>query len=176
MAEAEKLPENYLHIVRIANVDIPGARSVHWGLTHIKGIGINFADVICAATGVDRNCKVGTLKPVQIDALSTAISNPAKVGIPSWLFNRRRDVETGEDIHLVTGNLNFIHDNDLKLLKKIKCYRGIRHIKGLPVRGQRTRSNFRRAKGKVVGVVKKKVAPGAAAPATAGGKKEKDKK
>ncbi len=172
MAETEKLPENYQHIVRVANVDIPGNRSVHWGLTHIKGIGINFADVICAATGVDRNLKIGTLKQGQIEALTAAITNPGKIGIPSWFFNRRKDVETGENIHVVTGTLNFVHDNDLKLLKKIKCYRGIRHIKGQPVRGQRTRSNFRRAKGKVVGVVKKKAAPGAAAPA-AGGKKDK---
>jgi|SRR3989344_3673009 len=173
MAEPEKLPENFQHIVRVANVDIPGNRSVHWGLTHIKGIGINFAEAICAAAGVNRTLKIGNLKQPQIDALTAAITNPAKVGIPAWLFNRRRDVETGENIHIVTGNLNFVHDNDLKLLKKIKCYRGIRHIKGLPVRGQRTRSNFRRAKGKVVGVVKKKATPGAAAPATASGKKDK---
>ena len=165
MAEAEKPAENFQHIVRIANVDIPGNKSVHWGLTQIKGIGINFADVICGATNVDRTAKIGNLKQPQIDALTTAILNPSKAGIPSWLFNRRKDVESGEDVHMVTGNLIFIQDNDIKILKKIKCYRGVRHIKGLPVRGQRTRSNFRRAKGKVVGVSKKKATPGAEKPA-----------
>ena len=71
------------------------------------------------------------------------------------MVNHRKEYESGEDKHLITGTLNFTKDNDLKRLKKIKCLRGARHQKGLPVRGQRTRSNFRKSKGKVVGVKKK---------------------
>ena len=71
-------------------------------------------------------------------------------------MNRRRDYDTGEDKHLLIGTLQFSKDNDIKRLKKIKALRGMRHQKGLPVRGQRTKSNFRRNKGKVIGVKKKK--------------------
>ncbi|MCX8147635.1 MAG: 30S ribosomal protein S13, partial [Candidatus Woesearchaeota archaeon] len=51
-----------------------------------------------------------------------------------------------------TGEIDFFTGSDIKRLKIIKCYRGIRHIEGLPVRGQRTKSNFRKNKGKVMGV------------------------
>lgn len=164
---------NYLHIVRVANVDLPGAKQIRFALTNIKGIGINFADMVCIAANVNKYAKTGHLKTEEIERLTAVINNPTKAGIPSWAFNHRKDLETGEDKHIITGTLVFTKDNDLKRLKKIKCYRGIRHIKGLPVRGQRTRSNFRKSKGKVVGVSKKKIAPGAG---DKGGKQEsKDK-
>ena len=64
--------------------------------------------------------------------------------------------EDGKDFHLLTGNLSFAEENDVKRLKKIRSYRGIRHGQGLPVRGQKTKANFRKNKGKVsLGVAKK---------------------
>jgi small subunit ribosomal protein S13 len=86
------------------------------------------------------------------------------------MLNRNRDFETGENQHLLTGDLAFVQDNDIKRAKKIKSWTGIRHIRGQPVRGQRTRSHFRKNKGKVIGVKKKVVTP-AAAPEKSGGKK-----
>ena len=91
----------------------------------------------------------------QIESLNKVARDPLAAGVPVWMANRRGDYETGEDKHLVTGTLNFTQENDLKRLKKIKTLRGMRHQRRLPVRGQRTRSNFRRSKGKVVGVKKK---------------------
>ncbi len=169
---AEKQPDNFKHIVRIANVDVPGEKQIRWALTNIRGIGINFADAVCAAVKVKREAKTGYLTDEEIKLLDKAVLNPAQCGIPSWMYNRKKDMETGEDKHVIMGTLTFVQDNDIKILKKIKCYRGIRHIQGQPVRGQRTRSNFRKAKGKVVGVAKKKVAPGTE---TKGGDKEKGK-
>jgi small subunit ribosomal protein S13 len=55
-------------------------------------------------------------------------------------------------MHIITTDLAFIKDNDIKMMKKIRCYRGVRHIRGLPVRGQNTRSKFRKNKGKAMGV------------------------
>ncbi len=179
MAETQPRPADFKHIVRIANVDIPGEKQIRFALTYIKGIGINLADAICNLAHIDRLAQAGTLKEAEIAKLNQITANPLDSGIPSWMANRRRDYETGEDKHLLTGNLNFAQDNDLKRLKKIKTLIGIRHIKGLPVRGQRTRSNFRRSKGKVVGVKKKAVTPGAAAPAKGeakSGKGDKGKK
>ena len=70
------------------------------------------------------------------------------------MLNRRKDLETGEDKHLLGTDLMIAKDNDLKLLKKTKSYIGLRHQRRLPVRGQRTQSNFRN-KRKVKKVVKK---------------------
>lgn len=164
---AEKQPEkqnpNFKHIVRVANVDIPGTKSIRIALTSIKGIGINFADSICLVSNVKRDAKTGNLTDKEIETLNAVVQNPAKFNIPAWMMNRRKDFDSGENKHLLTGPLNFAQENDLKRLKKIKTLRGIRHIRGLPVRGQRTRSNFRRSKGKVVGVRKKTEAPKKAA-------------
>ena len=82
--------------------------------------------------------------------------NPKKFNIPLWLLNRRKDPETNEDKHLITDDIRFVQENDVKILKKIKSYKGVRHMHGLPTRGQRTKSNFRRNKGNVIGVKRKK--------------------
>lgn len=155
--------DQFKHIVRIANVDLPGNKKIAFSLTKIKGIGINFSHAACIAAAVDLNKKTGYLTQQEIERLNNTVINPLKNGIPIWMFNRKKDYETNEDKHLLMGVLQFTHENDLKRLKKIKSYRGVRHIKGLPVRGQRTRSNFRHNKGKVVGVAKKQ-APGKTSP------------
>src|SRR3989344_1321322 len=146
--------KEYKHIVRIANIDLPGDKVIRFAMQKIKGIGVNLADVICAVSGVNKHTRAGELSDQEISKINETITNIGEK-IPSWMFNRKKDYETGQDLHVITGTLNFVKDNDLKRLKKIKSYRGVRHIKGLTVRGQRTRSNFRRNKGKVVGVKKK---------------------
>ncbi|MDP3989846.1 MAG: 30S ribosomal protein S13 [archaeon] len=153
---AEQPKENFKYIVRIANVDIPGEKQVRIALTKIKGIGTNLADVLCTLAGINKSAKTGNLSDKDIASLNTIVSDPLKHGLPTWFVNRRKDYETGETTHLITGKLQFTQDNDLKRLKKIKTLRGARHQKGLTVRGQRTRSNFRKSKGKVIGVKKKK--------------------
>lgn len=166
---AEQKP-NFKHIVRIANVDVQGNRPTRIALTQIKGIGINLADIVCVCAGIDKTEKVGNLKEEEVKKLNHVVDNLAEQGIPAWIFNRRKDYDTGKDMHLLTGNLTFYKENDIKRMKKIKSLKGMRHQKGLPVRGQRTKSHFRKNKGKVVGVAKKK-----AAPAAEGGKKEAKK-
>lgn len=156
-----KMDSNFKHIVRIANVDVPGTKQIRLALTNIKGIGLNFADVVCKAANVAQNAVTGNLTPEEVLRLNKVIDNPHANGIPSWLYNRRKDYESGENKHVVTGTLNFMQDNDIKRSKKIKTLIGIRHQLGLPVRGQRTRAHFRKHKGKVVGVSKKKIAPAA---------------
>jgi len=156
MAEKEaKQVSDFKHIVRIANVDVPGDKSVRVAMTNIKGVGINFSDVVCAVAKVDGKLKAGNLAVTDVEKLNQVLNDPTAAGIPVWMFNRKKDYESGEDKHMLTGTLGFVQENDLKRLKKIKTLRGMRHQKKLPVRGQRTRSNFRRSKGKVVGVKKK---------------------
>ena len=143
---------DFKHLVRIANTDLDGKKAIVYALKDVRGVGVPLAIGICYALKLDGLSKIGELSDAQIAKLEEASKEPGKFGIPSWMFNRQRDSESGEDKHLVSNDLIFQKENDIKALKKIKCYRGVRHMHGDPVRGQRTRSNFRKNKGKVMGV------------------------
>jgi small subunit ribosomal protein S13 len=151
------MAEQIKGIVRIAGTDMKGEKQLFTSLLRIKGVGVAFANAICRVHGFDRRKKVGTLTDAEIKKIEETIKNPEKFGIPIWLFNRRREPETGENIHLVGADLKFTQEQDIKRMISIKCYKGVRHMLGLPVRGQRTRSSFR--SGRTVGVVRKKVMP-----------------
>lgn len=145
------------HLVRINKTDMAGERLLLMGLTNIKGVGKNFSNAICHVAEVPKTMKVGHLTDEQIKRLENVIANPLKYNIPQWFLNRRNDYETGADLHLTKSDLDFTKDNDLKRLKMIKSFRGFRHHLGLPCRGQRTKSNFRRNKSKTsLGVKRKK--------------------
>ena len=168
-----EIPEaEYRYLVRVANTDLDGRKPIGHALRRITGVGSMFAHAVCAVSGVDPYAQTGKLSDSEIREIDAVLSNPLQHSIPAWLFNRRRDPESGEAKHLLTSELKFQRENDIKLMKRIKTYKGMRHSKGLPVRGQRTRSNFRKNKGKVSLGVKKGAAKAAAA-AAASEKKEK---
>ncbi|MBN2330464.1 MAG: 30S ribosomal protein S13, partial [Candidatus Aenigmarchaeota archaeon] len=104
--------------------------------------------------------RVGDLSEGELKRIEDIIANPGKHGISPWLCNRRSDPEDGADKHLISAQLELRRKMDINELKKRKCYRGVRHIIGLPVRGQRTRSSFRKAA--TVGVSRVKAKPAAA--------------
>jgi len=97
--------------------------------------------------------KLGSLNEEEIERIEDAIKN-LNQNIPGWMTNRQRDPETGDNLHLTGPDLEMANREDITKHKKIKSYRGIRHIQGLPVRGQRTRTSFR--KGATIGVSRKK--------------------
>ncbi len=149
------------HLVRIANTDLDGSKKLYHALTKIKGISFVFANMVCNLANVDKTKKTGFLSDQEVSRLNDIIKTPGKFNVPSWILNRRKDYETNEDNHLLGPDLKFTQDNDIKRLKKIKSYRGVRHSGGLPVRGQRTKSNFRKNKGKgSLGVKRKKIRSG----------------
>lgn len=158
----------FKHIIRVVNTDLDGKKAIYMALQKIRGIGFMYANAICKVAKIDRGVKAGNLSDDQIAKLEHVLKNPVQFSIPAWMVNRRHDYESGQDLHIVTGELKFIQENDKRRLQKIRSYRGARHAAGLPVRGQRTKSNFRKNKGKVQGVIKKKLA----APATEEGKKK----
>jgi small subunit ribosomal protein S13 len=147
--------EDIKPIVRIADVDLDGHKKVPYALTGIKGIGIRMAYAICRELGIDEDRLLGELSDEEIQRIEEEIERLSKgeSNIPSWMYNRQKDYETGEDKHLVGAELEMTVKQDIDRLKKIRAYRGVRHELGLPVRGQRTKSSFRR--GKTVGVKKK---------------------
>jgi len=151
------MPKEIRGIIRIAGADIKGETQLFTSLQRIKGVSGTLANAVCRVHNLDRNRKVGTLTDSEIKKIEETLKNPTKFGIPSWMINRRRDPEAGEDRHLVGPDLTFTRQQDIKKMIKIKSYKGVRHMFGLPVRGQRTRSSFR--KGRTVGVVRKKTMP-----------------
>ena len=148
------------YFVRIANNDLDGKNAIINSLTKIKGIGFTLANAVCNISGINKRKKTGYLTDQEAKKIEEIINDPLKHDIPAWLFNRRKDPEDNKDNHLIMSNLDFAKDNDIKLMRKIKSYKGVRHSSGLPVRGQRTRSNFRKNKGNVLGVKRKAAAKG----------------
>ena len=153
MPEDQKQELKYF--VRIANTDLDGHKHIGNSLTKIKGIGFMFSNAILNVATIEKTKKAGYLTDMEITKIENVIKEPSKFGIPSWILNRKRDPEDNINKHLLGPNLTFTQDNDIKMMKKIKSYKGIRHSLGLPVRGQRTKSNFRKNKGKVLGVKRK---------------------
>jgi len=153
MAEEQKIK----HLIRLANADLEGRKQILYALKKVKGTDIMLANAACKIAGIPINKKTGLLSDEQVKKLNEILKNPRKYSIPNWLLNRRKDRETGEDKHLLAADLQFTKENDIKQMKKIKSYRGIRHMQGLPVRGQKTKNNFRPNKGKVTGVKRAKV-------------------
>lgn len=117
-------------MARIAGVTIPSEKQVHIALTYIYGIGPKFARDILAAAKVEPTTRVKDLTEAE--------------------EQRLRDIIDKE--YSVEGDLQRLVTNNIKRLKDISSYRGIRHKNGLPVRGQRTRTNAKTRKGKGVAV------------------------
>ena len=150
--------KDFNHIVRVVNADLDGKKPISSALRKVKGVGHSLANTICLRADIDKSKRTGYLTKDEINKINSVITDPLSYNIPSWLLNKRKDYETGQDKHLVGVDLNFAKETDVKRLQKTKSYRGMRLAWKLPVRGQRTRSNFRHNKGKVVGVKRKKSA------------------
>jgi len=146
--------EEFRHIVRILDTDLDGKKTVAYSLCGIKGIGRRVANVLVVSSGIDSRAKMGDLSDDEIARLKTAISG-VKKRLPGWMLNRKKDIFTGEDMHVMGPDLPLKLGEDINLLRKIRSYRGIRHERGLRVRGQRTKATGR--KGLVVGVMRKKI-------------------
>jgi len=112
-------------MARIAGVDLPRDKRVEVGLTYIYGIGRSRSNEILDLVGVDPDKRVNDLTESEVNELRQTIDRQ----------------------FLVEGDLRRKVQQDIRRLKDIRCYRGIRHIRGLPVRGQRTRTNARTRKG-----------------------------
>lgn len=139
-------------LVRILSEDIEGGMRVYAGLTKIKGVSWGMANAVCKKLGIDKSRKIGSLSSEEIKKITEFIKNPQ---VPHYLLNRRKDFETGEDRHVSGSNLELQKEFDIKRLKKIKSYRGMRHAAGLPTRGQRTKSHFRKNRPKGAGIKSK---------------------
>ncbi len=136
------------------------------GLTQIKGIGYSFATAILDTLKINTNTNIGFLSESDVQSIEKLITNPIAGNFPVWFLNRRKDIETGANMHLLTSDIPFTLRNDIERERITNSWRGYRHMYGLKVRGQCTRTTGR--KGGAVGVAKAgKAAPAQAAAAPA---------
>ena len=124
-------------MARIAGVNIPQNKVVHVGLTYIHGIGKKFSKDICSKLNIEKNKRVNSLTDDEVLKIREFIDNNYKV----------------------EGDLRRQISIDIKRLIDLASYRGSRHKKKLPVRGQRTHSNARTRKGKAIAIAGKKLTP-----------------
>jgi small subunit ribosomal protein S13 len=141
------------YFVRVGTTDLDGTKSVRVALTGIKGVGRHTSTVISRMANVDEYASLGRLDEESVNRLRTAVEEYT-TKIPAWMSNRPKDVYTGETKHIFGADVALAKEEDINLLRKIRCYKGIRHETGQKVRGQRTKSTGRT--GKTVGVSKKK--------------------
>jgi len=124
-------------LARISGVNIPTNKRVVVALTYIYGIGPKIADAICTKVKLEKSKRVNQLTDDEVLKIREIIDSD----------------------YIVEGNLRRNISLNIKRLTDLGCYRGLRHRKGLPVRGQRTNSNARTRKGKAVAIAGKKKAP-----------------
>jgi len=98
-------------------------------------------NAICNHLNLDRKRQIGTLNQDEVKKIESLLDNPEE--LPQWILNRKKDYETGKNLHLTGSDLSLSKEFDIKRLKRIRSYRGLRHAIGQPTRGQRTRSHFR---------------------------------
>jgi small subunit ribosomal protein S13 len=152
----------FKEIIRISGTDLDGHKKIYLALKGVKGVGFMFSNAVIKSLGLDKNKRVGDLSENEVKKIEEAMSNPSKHNIPEYLMNRRKDYESGKDTHVVSSELVLTNDMDVRRLKKIKSYRGLRHQWNLPVRGQRTKAGYthppvkRHRREVVVGVKRKK--------------------
>ena len=150
--------EEFKKIIRLAEADLDGSKKLIHALTSIKGISWTYANAIVKALNL-KNIKLADMPQEDMEKIKKAIENPQSIGIPEWLCNRQKDLKTGKSKHLLSSDLDLSGRMDVRRLKTIKCYRGVRHYFNYKVRGQRTRSRGENVRGRVgssVGVVRKK--------------------
>jgi small subunit ribosomal protein S13 len=161
------MSQEYRYIVRIMGTDVQGTHKTSYAVSHVKGVSSSLSTAILRKAGVNPDLRVGFLTESDVSKIEDVIRDPVKYNIPAWMFNRRKDTETGKDIHVLSADLAFKVKTDIDGAKEIRSWRGYRHAYSLKVRGQRTKTTGRA--GKSLGVKKKTLGqkPGGGA---AGGK------
>ncbi len=167
--EKQRPQKQEISIVRLAGRDINGSFKLEKALMRVKGIGSNMAHALSLSIekklSITPETQIGSLTEEQLTSIEDIMKSPKDMNIPSFMFNRRKDMETGSDIHVFGTDVTIKVRQDIENDIKMQSWRGFRHQYGQKVRGQRTRSTGRT--GATIGVTKKKGLEGAAAAAKA---------
>lgn len=137
--------EEFKHILRIAGKDIEGSKKSVVALSEVKGVGYNLSQIILQSLNINPYLRVGFLTDKDLSEIENVLKNISTIGVPKWYLNRQKDMDSGSDLHLITSDLDFIQSNDIEREKSVMSWRGYRHMFGLRVRGQCTRTTGRKA-------------------------------
>jgi|SRR5271157_4291299 len=146
-------------IIRLVGKDVNGALSIERAIDQVKGIGANMAHALSfeieSKLGISKSTSIGSLNEQQIAGVEKIIKDPASAGVPAYMLNRNKDMDTGSVLNLSGNDLIFAVRQDINRDVNARTWRGFRHQYGQRVRGQHTRSTGRT--GVTVGVTKKAV-------------------
>ncbi len=150
-------PSNFREKVffRKLRSQVDGNAKIEYGLTQIRGIGMRFAQAVVRVAKLNPDLRIGVIPEKDLNRIEEIIINPITSGIPAWMVNRKKDIVTGEDLHIIGNRLELSVRRDIDRMKRIRSYKGVRHHQGLKVRGQKTKSTGRH--GLVVGVIRSKL-------------------
>jgi small subunit ribosomal protein S13 len=112
----------FRYIVRVVDTDIDGRAKLLWGLASIKGIGYSTALAVTRYLGLNPEMLVGYLTDEQVARIEEVLLDLTKLGLPGWMYNRRRDVETGRDMHLIGSDLILYARRDIEREIKMGSY------------------------------------------------------
>ena len=165
------MSQEFRHIVRIASRDLDGTKKLVPAISEVKGVGPSYANAIVSSLRLDPKARLGQLGDKQLQQLEATLKDSSSLNLPPWMLNRRKDVDSGTNIHKYGSDLDFTIKSDIDREKNLLSWKGVRHSLGLKVRGQRTRTTGR--KGRTVGVKKSAVQAAAAAAQAAGAAEKK---
>jgi small subunit ribosomal protein S13 len=150
-------PSNFREKVffRKLRSQVDGNAKIEYGLTQIRGIGMRFAQAVVRVAKISPDLRIGAIPEKDLIRIEEIIIAPIANGIPAWMVNRKKDLVTGENLHIIGNRLELSVRRDIDRMKRIRSYKGVRHHQGLKVRGQKTKSTGRH--GLVVGVIRSKI-------------------
>jgi len=126
--------------------DVQGTLKTSYAVAQVKGVSSSLSNAVLKKAGVNPDLRVGLITESDVSKIEDVIRDPAKYGIPAWMFNRRKDSDTGKDVHVLSAELAFKIKTDIDGAKEIRSWRGYRHAYSLKVRGQRTKTTGRAGK------------------------------
>ena len=149
------MSREFNYIVRLHGTNLDGTKLVPYALCDIKGVGIRLARTIVKRLGLNPEERLGVLSDADVRRLDEVLEAPSSRGVPPWMLNRRKDTLNGEDVHMLSSDLDLRVKEDIDLMRETRSWKGERHARGLKVRGQKTKTTARR--GRSIGVSRKGV-------------------
>jgi small subunit ribosomal protein S13 len=149
----QKSPD-FRSLLRMIGTSIEGYKPLYFALSEIRGMGRRLALAICRVLKYDPDLRIGLMADADLEKIEKCIKDPVAYGIPHWMVNRQKDRRTGEDRHVSGTDIELVRKMDIDRMKRMKSWKGIRHMFNLKVRGQHTRTTGR--SGLVVGYLRTK--------------------
>ena len=125
--------QEFRHIIRILGSDSAGTLKVSYAVSNIKGVSLSMANAVLKKAGISPDMRAGFLTESDINKIEDVVKDPAQYNLPTWLFNRRKDSDSGKDLHLISADLVLKTKTDIDDAKNIRSWRGYRHAYGLKV-------------------------------------------